>query len=216
MDGLERFRSVNPVVMMDPLLETLGVSSEGVLTYEYKDMLKLAGHSCPTVAGVFLMVREALARLYPDSIPVRGEIAVWIRGRLGEGTVGVVANVASMITGAADIGGFQGLNGMYDRRGLLHFDAQMSDDMVFERLDTRKKIGVRYNPAMVSADPRTFEWMKKITNNSANEEERRAFGEAWQDRVWKILTSYADYPGLLEFHDNDLNPVLSNTIKETV
>lgn len=40
------------------------------------DAVKFAGHSCPTVAGAYMMTTEALKVLYPDSIPVRGNIEV--------------------------------------------------------------------------------------------------------------------------------------------
>lgn len=52
---------------------------------------------------------EGLGRLYPGELPERGAIRVELRGALEEGTTGVVANVASLITGAAGEGGFQGI-----------------------------------------------------------------------------------------------------------
>ncbi len=105
------FNDVAPIVIYDPLSELLGAASNGIIDYTYRDVVKLAGHSCPTVAGAFLMVQEGLKALYGGETPVRGEIKVLMKGKLGDGVVGVIANVASMITGATDIGGFHGLGG---------------------------------------------------------------------------------------------------------
>ena len=43
-----------PVIRLrDPLAELLGSATDGVMDYHYVDAVRLAGHSCPTVAGVF-------------------------------------------------------------------------------------------------------------------------------------------------------------------
>ena len=69
-DAVPRFK------MRDPLAEFLGAAEGGVLEYAYVDVVKLAGHSCPTVLGAWLTTRAALARLYGDELPQRGEIRV--------------------------------------------------------------------------------------------------------------------------------------------
>ena len=54
-----------PVVRThDPFAAMLGAASGGVLEYHYLDAVRLAGHSCPTVAGAFLIGRAGLAALY--------------------------------------------------------------------------------------------------------------------------------------------------------
>src|SRR5512135_1825206 len=110
------FNEIASITLHDPLAKALGAAAKGILEYTYADSVKLAGHSCPTVAGAYLMVQKGLHALYGNELPVRGEIKVLLRGKLGEGTVGVIANVASMITGATDTGGFHGLGGRFDRR----------------------------------------------------------------------------------------------------
>ncbi len=47
-----------------------------LLSSRYLDVVKSAGHSCPTVAGAYLATREALKRLYGDELPERGAIRV--------------------------------------------------------------------------------------------------------------------------------------------
>ena len=73
------FEAVPAIVVPDPLAELLGAAEGGVIEYRYVDAVKLAGHSCPTVAGAWLMTRAALARLYPGAMPRRGEIRVELR-----------------------------------------------------------------------------------------------------------------------------------------
>ena len=59
------YDAVAPIAVTDPLAELLGAAEGGRFEYHYRDAVKLAGHSCPTVAGAWLMTRTALARLYP-------------------------------------------------------------------------------------------------------------------------------------------------------
>lgn len=48
----------------DPFAAMLGAARDGRFDYHYLDAVRLAGHSCPTVAGAFLIGRAALAALY--------------------------------------------------------------------------------------------------------------------------------------------------------
>ena len=64
------FYELAPIVpTRDPFAATLGAAQDGLLEYNYVDAVRLAGHSCPTVAGAFLMGRAALAALYPEVLP---------------------------------------------------------------------------------------------------------------------------------------------------
>ncbi len=62
------FDQAPAIVMYDALAQTLGAMQDGLIEYHYLDAVKLAGHSCPTVAGAWLMTRAALARLYPGKV----------------------------------------------------------------------------------------------------------------------------------------------------
>lgn len=186
------FNDVPVMTLKDPLAEVLGASLDGNLTYSYADVVKLAGHSCPTVAGAYLMVLKGLSTLYGDEIPVRGEIKVYIKGILGDGVVGVIANVASMITGATDIGGFHGLGGKYDRRHLLFYDADLAGDMELERLDNGDRVVLTYDPFVVPNDTRLSQWMKEILSGEASKEIRELFQLTWQERVRNILFDYRE------------------------
>ena len=89
------YDSVPAILMMDPLARTLGSAEDGLIEYRYLDAVKLTGHSCPTVAGAWQLTHAALARLYPDSTPVRSHIRVEFRQPLDEGVVGVIANLTA-------------------------------------------------------------------------------------------------------------------------
>ena len=49
------FQDIPPLTLRDPLAALLGAAEGGLIDYRYADAVKLAGHSCPTVAGAWLM-----------------------------------------------------------------------------------------------------------------------------------------------------------------
>ena len=51
------FDAAPGITMQDALARTLGAVQDGVIEYRYLDAVKLCGHSCPTVAGAWLMTR---------------------------------------------------------------------------------------------------------------------------------------------------------------
>jgi len=193
------FNDVPPITMRDPLAQVLGAVEEGLLTYSYADAVKLAGHSCPTVAGAYLMVKKGLQALYADETPVRGEIKVYMRGKLAEGTVGVIANVASMITGATETGGFHGLAGKFDRRQLLSYGADIKGEMALERTDTHRRVVITYDPSFVPAEERFGELLPLIVSSRADSEARELFGRLWQERVKRIVIDHRDDPRLVQY-----------------
>src|SRR5690606_11154863 len=68
------FAQAPRIALHDPLAQLLGASDDGLIEYGYEDAVRLAGHSCPTVAGAWLMTVRALRALYPDAPPQRGDI----------------------------------------------------------------------------------------------------------------------------------------------
>ncbi|MGP1615771.1 MAG: hypothetical protein ACTS5Y_12055, partial [Pollutimonas bauzanensis] len=58
------FDTAARITMYDPLAELLGAADKGLIEYSYTEVVKLAGHSCPTVAGAYLMTLRALKHLY--------------------------------------------------------------------------------------------------------------------------------------------------------
>ena len=183
---------VESIKWYDGLSEVLGTFENGLITIKYLPIVKMAGHSCPTVAGAYLMTLKALKALYPDSLPVRGDIKVSFKEDLSEGVAGVIANVISNITGATSISGFKGLGGKFARYGLMDFNEQITSSARFERIDTGKKIDVFYNHQLVPANPKMQELMPKVISDMANDKEKRLFRELWQERVKQILIDFKD------------------------
>ncbi len=88
------FYAEAPVVTVyDPLARFLGAARQGLIEYRYADVVRLAGHSCPTVAGAYLMALHGLRALYGTETPVRGDVEVFMRDAPGSGVTGVIASV---------------------------------------------------------------------------------------------------------------------------
>ncbi len=81
-DGFrESLQKVRPILMREPLAETLGaLESAGVVEYGFVDVVKMAGHACPTVSAAYLVCQLALDELYGSEMPVRGDISVTVYG----------------------------------------------------------------------------------------------------------------------------------------
>jgi len=182
--------------LRDPLAELLGASADGIIEYRFADAVRLAGHACPTVAGAFLMARAALAALYPDDLPERGAIAVLMPAAEEEGTTGVVAQVLTLITGAAGVNGFKGLGGRFARHGLLRFGGD-GDGVLFQRRDNGAAVTVSLDLSSVPPHPRLRLLLPAVLQDEADADLRRAFAAAWQDRVRRLLLEHADDPNVV-------------------
>ncbi len=191
------FDKVEPIVLYDPLAEFLGAAKDGRVEYTYLDAVKLAGHSCPTVAGAYLMTIKALEALYPGTTPERGAVRVRLRGEMEFGVTGVIANVAGLITGATLKNGFKGIGGRFDRRDLLFFNAGIDADMHFERVDSGAAVNVAYRADLVRGSPRLKALAGKIGTLGLTAAEQHEFGVEWQARVERILIEEHDNPALV-------------------
>lgn len=191
------YNSVRTVTLHDPLAELLGASTDGLLEYGYLDAVKLAGHSCPTVAGAYLMTLKALKFLYGGDTPIRGNIKVAFRDGQSSGVTGVIANVVSQITGAAGDGGFKGLAGKFRRNGLLSFNAGIEGMIRFERIDQARAVEADYHPEQVPPDAHMFMLLQGLLAQHSSTEDQSAFAALWQDRVRRILIDHFDDPALV-------------------
>ncbi len=189
MNYPEFFDALEPIVLKDELAEFLGTFDGGIVEIRYLDIVKMAGHSCATVAGAWLMAREGLKALWGGEIPRRGEIRVELRGKVDENNTGVVGTVLSNITGAAGDNGFGGLQGRFGRRNLLFYGAGIETDVRFTRLDTGAAVGVSYRPDGV-VEPGKI--LMSALGPAATEETRRSFPHRWQEMVRTILEHPAE------------------------
>ena len=181
------FDNTPTITLKDPLSDFLGTFEDGVVSFSYLDIVKSAGHSCPTVSGAYLSTLKALEALYNDSTPIRGDIFVSFKSDALEGVAGVIANVVTQITGATKESGFKGLNGKFARNNLMEFNANIPTQMRFKRLDTGKSVEVTYDPSSVAGNPKMQELMQKLMQGVASQEEKKEFGELWQERVEAIF-----------------------------
>ena len=194
----EFFTRIPTITLRDPLAELLGAAEDGVIEYSFADAVKLAGHSCPTVAGAWLMTVRGLQALYGEEQPERGNIAVAMHETQDSGVAGVMASVATLLTGATGDGGFKGLGGRYSRRNLLGFGISGVAGMAFTRLDTNAAVDCTLRLDLVPADPRMGSLLPAVVRGEADTATKKLFGELWQDRVKRILIDSADHPDLVQ------------------
>jgi hypothetical protein len=182
----------------DPFAATLGAAQDGLLEYNYVDAVRLAGHSCPTVAGAFLIGRAALAALYPEGPAERGAISVRMPAPEDDGTTGVMAQVLTLLTGAAADNGFHGIQGRFRRKGLLSFaDSREGEAIIFKRVDTGAAVAVELDVSLVPGDPAQGGRLMAILQDRADASQREAFANAWQERVRRLLLEFADDPRVI-------------------
>ncbi|WP_292657468.1 hypothetical protein [Nitratifractor sp.] len=177
--------------LFDPLGNFLGAFEEGLVEIRYLDCVKLAGHSCPTVAGAFLLTWRGMEALFgPEALPTRSEIRVELQQSKSEGVTGVIGNVAAFICGAGDEGGFAGIGGRFSRRDLLRFGvSDIAGDIRFTRIDTGASVTLRLDTSVVGGSPEMMPLMQKALRGEALPEEIQKFQELWQGRVEAMLTT---------------------------
>lgn len=181
------------ITLRDPLADFLGAAEGGLMEYHYVDAVRLAGHSCPTVAGAYLMARAALRALYPDGPAERGAVTVRIPGPVHEGVNGVIAQVFTLLTGAAADNGFHGIGGQFVRQDLLAYaESGRAGAIEVTRSDTGKTVSVALDLGSVPPAPNLRPLMMAAFAPDATAAQRRNFGDAWQDRVRRILLDHAD------------------------
>lgn len=197
------FSHAPTIRMRDPLAAFLGAAEDGVIEYRYVDAVRLAGHSCPAVAGAYLMVLNGLAALYDGELPERGGIEVMMRNERDHATTGVLASIATLITGAAPETGFQGIGPTkrFARKDLLSFDSDIEGTLAMRRRDNGKGVVVDINTDHVPHEPIMSQLMPKAVAGKATPAEQAEFARLWQDRVRRMLIDHADDPKLIHLYD---------------
>ncbi len=176
------------IACTDPLAELLGARRPGEpFEYAYADVVKLSGHSCPTVASAFLATAAALEALYPGALPVRGQIEVVLGGAEDDAALGPMSQVIALITGAAGPTGFGGLMGRHRRRDLLRFDPSLEGRIRFRRTDTGDAVELTCTPSRVPSPPELGGLLSAALSGRGTPAERGRFAELWQQRVTEML-----------------------------
>lgn len=198
MEFPDFYRQIAPISLYDPLAELLGATSGGVIRYEFTDAVKLAGHACPTVAGAWLATVRGLQALYGEAMPVRGNLTVALPEGVEDGVAGVIASIATLLTGAAGPGGFKGLGGRFGRRRLLNFDVTGVAGIRLTRRDTGQSVDCLVQLHRVPGDPAMGELLPAVVQGVATPQQAARFRELWQDRLRRILVDHGNDPKLVE------------------
>ncbi len=178
------FNKIPTIKLQDELASFLGAFEDGIIEFSYLDIVKSAGHSCPTVLGAYLMTKEGLNALYKNELPKRGQIIVEFKEAQNTGVAGVIGNVIMNITGAATINGFKGISGKFDRNYLMKFEQDINGASVrFTRIDTNQSVDVFYDTSSIKAHEDMNFLMQKSLQGNATNEEKKEFGKLWQERV---------------------------------
>jgi len=187
MKYLSFFDEIEKIVVYDDLTKFLGVNDDGIIEFSYADIVKVAGHSCATVSGAYLVALEGLKALYGKELPQRGEIKVELKRSTSEDNTGVVGSILSTITGATETYGFGGIpTGKYNRRELLFFEADIEFDVCLTRLDTNQTIGINYMPQKV-VNPMKI--LKSAIGPDAKDEDIKSFPKRFQDMVHIVFNN---------------------------
>ena len=181
------FNKIPTIKLQDDLACFLGAFEDGVIEFSYLDVVKSAGHSCPTVLGAYLMTLKGLEALGENELPKRGEIIVEFKEAQNIAVAGVIGNVIMNITGATTTNGFKGLAGKFDRNHLMKFEKDINGASVrFTRIDTLKSVDVFYDASGVKPHEDMNFLMQKTLQGNATNEEKKEFAKLWQKRVEDI------------------------------
>ena len=191
------YSKIAPIKLYDPLSDFLGAFKEGKLEISYLDCVKLAGHSCPTVAGAYLMAMQGTEMLYGDDLPQRGSIKIEMKENKSTGVTGITANILSFILGVSGEGGFKGIEGKFSRNDLLFFGSSIDAEVRLTRLDTMHSVNLSYDPSLVKADEKMMPLMGKTLIVLASEEEKKLFQTLWHRRVEEILLNRKNHNRLI-------------------
>lgn len=198
MNESAKFRKLiedfEPILMKEPLAELLGAfeNDSNVLEYSLAEVIKMAGHCCPTITGAYLACKKALKELYNNEIPVRGDIKIKIYGKCDEGVYGVISQVFSFITGAVASNGFDGLGYSFRRKNLMTFSNETDNQEMtfsFERTDSEDKVLIEFIPQFIPFDDseEMSNLMQKLLGGSTNKGEKNKFQDLWMRKIKNIL-----------------------------
>lgn len=191
------YNKVPSITLYDPLSDFLGSIQDGIVEINYLDVVKFSGHSCPTVAGAYLMTLLGLEKLKGnENYIIRSEIEVKAKGPKKDGTNGVIANVAAYICGVNDESGFAGIGGKMSRKNKLFYDETLECDLILKYKETEVKLS--YNPSIFPPNSQMVPLLQKSLFGNATEQEIIAFKKYWTERVEKILTTKEKYSEIIK------------------
>lgn len=179
------YAEAGTITISDPLASLVGSLPYGKAHIEISlaDVAKYTGHVCPGVYSGFVMTRKALQKLYPDSVPQRGQVK--ITGNFGHDLL----DVAAYITGARANYGRGEIN-----QGDLTLDKSLGKDhankvIIFGRKDTEQRVqAVFHSNALLSPSKRATmkKKMMKVLTGKASAKEKMELAQKVQAKI-KLL-----------------------------
>lgn len=143
--------SKHSIAVYEPFAEFLLADPDEVrFRLSLLEIVRIAGHACPSMIGAFIIARKAIELLFEDAVCIRGDLEVSTSSSADQGPIGPICNVFSFITGAFEKTGFGGLGGeKYVRRHLLRFkDAAVPMGAFrFKRISTGVTYDIYYKPS---------------------------------------------------------------------
>mgnify|MGYP001305622219 CR=1 FL=1 len=186
------FDDIPYITVYDPLAGFLGATTGGIIEYRYLDAVKLAGHSCPTVASAYWVSRLALRALYSDELPCRGGVRVEFSDSRESGTTGVMAHIVQLLTGASGDEGFKGLSGVFYRNGLMTFGVDGLRQIRFTQRETLRRVNVSIDLSKVPVSRELRALMNQCLGGNVDLETSQLFGDLWQDRVRRLILEHGE------------------------
>ena len=184
----EFYDKVEKFVLQDDLSSFLGATEDGIIEIGYIDCVKLAGHSCPTVAGSYILTKVAINKLFRDEMPKRSAIKISFKEPKDSGVTGVIGSVIGFILGSNDEGGFSGIGGKFNRKNLLSYgNSEQKGSVKFTNIYTNEQLELNLDTSKVPGDPAMKELMQKSLMGAASKEEVLKFQQLWQARVEYML-----------------------------
>lgn len=148
----------------------LGSDEEKSFEISLLDVVRFAGHACPSMVGAFLISQKVIGELFPKTgVCVRGDVAIEIPTAANQGATGPISNVFGFIFGAWEESGFGGLQGQFVRRNLIRYSVSdlLPGTFRFRNLKTGACVEAVYNPSLAPLEVRDGEsfqrqWRRKI------------------------------------------------------
>ncbi len=183
----EIYKKAGTIEFTEPELFEHGTTeniAKSIIYFDVYDVIKLRGHICPGSLAGFLMTKKAMKKLYPDSLPVRGNMEIKASSPSGP------VDIAVILTRSGE-------HALLTPKPHDFFDTSLKSNkglvIVFKRKDTGKSVKATFEKPKVIASlgsekAKEFSSLEFKTNaHKATKEEIVKFGKLVQEAVAKML-----------------------------
>lgn len=180
------YKQTGSIRISDPMASLVGSLPHGkeVIEISLIDVAKYTGHVCPGVYSGFIMTRQALQKLFPNSVPQRGTIK--LKANYGHDLL----DVAAYITGARTTFGRGEIN-----QGDILLDKSLGTDrskkiIVFMRKDNGRQIKATFDSNAIM-DPSKRASMKqkmmKVLTGKASDKLKKQVAQTVQEKIKALM-----------------------------